>query len=185
MAEYDDRERTQIWAARIGQDAGVTHRFYLSLALWHLGYPDQALEVNREARELARAIGQPYILAFSGHHTAWLYQNCRLGPDAVAAAEEEGTIAAEQGFAWWSATAMLYEAGGIVLQGRPEEALPLFLKGLDAYRATGSGLSVPYYLSILGDAYTQAGRFEDAHQALDEAIVPRGEERRPLARRPS
>jgi tetratricopeptide (TPR) repeat protein len=170
VAEYDDRERTQIWAARIGQHAGVTHRFYLSLALWHLGYPDQALKVNREAWELARTLGRPFMLAYAANHAAWLYQYCRLGPEAVAAAEETGTIAAEQGFARWRATAMIFKAGGIVLEGRPKEAIPLFLKGLDAYRATGAVMTLPHYLSMLVDAYTHAGRFEDAHRALDEAL---------------
>src|SRR5262245_48339650 len=66
---------------------------------------------------------------------------------------------------------MIFKAGGIVLQGRPEEALPLLLKGLDAYRATCSGLAIPYYLSVLGDTYTRAGRFPDARKALDEGLA--------------
>src|SRR5262249_32174280 len=45
------------------------------------------------------------------------------------------------------------------------------LEGLDAYRATGTGMGLAYYLSILGDTYTQAGRFEDAHKALDEGLA--------------
>ena len=46
LAAYDDRERTKFWTAYTGHDAGVTHRCYLALALWHLGYPDQALKVD-------------------------------------------------------------------------------------------------------------------------------------------
>src|SRR5262249_58421594 len=55
-------------------------------------------------------------------------------------------------------------------EGRPEEALSQFLKGLDAYRATSSGMALPHYLSTLVDAHTQAGRFGDARKALDEAL---------------
>ena len=43
IAEFDNRERTAFWAGLVGEDAGVTHRCYLALALWHLGFPDQAL----------------------------------------------------------------------------------------------------------------------------------------------
>jgi predicted ATPase len=39
IAEFDDRERTAFWARLLGEDAGVTHRCYLALALWHLGFP--------------------------------------------------------------------------------------------------------------------------------------------------
>ena len=46
LSRYDDRERTRLWASVVGEDAGVTHRCYLALALWHLGYPEQALRVS-------------------------------------------------------------------------------------------------------------------------------------------
>ena len=42
--------------------------------------------------------------------------------------------------------------------------------GLESYRATGAELALPYYLSLLGDGYTRAGRFEDAHRTLGEAL---------------
>src|SRR6185503_1713153 len=45
LAGYDDRERTKFWTTYTGHDAGVTHRCYLALTLWHLGYPDQAFKV--------------------------------------------------------------------------------------------------------------------------------------------
>ena len=49
--------------------------------------------------------------------------------------------------------------------------IPLIVEGLDEYRATGSGVSLPYYMSILGEAYTQAGRFEEARRTLNEALA--------------
>ena len=53
-------------------------------------------------------------------------------------------------------------------------------KGVQAWRATGAELILPGPASAaLGDAFTQAGRFEDARQALDEglAIAERNDER--------
>jgi predicted ATPase len=171
LAAYDDRERTKSWAAYTGHNAGVTHRCYLALALWHLGYPDQALRVGREACELARSINHPFSLGHAVDFLACLCQFCRLGAEAQAAGEEELAVAAEQGFPLWLALGTLHQAAGMLLQGRREEALPLFLKGLKAFRATGAGVRVPYYLGILGDAYTQAGRFEDALEALNEGLA--------------
>jgi predicted ATPase len=143
----------------------------LSLALWHLGYPDQALAMNREMIEVARSVKHPFSLAYGMHHSGWLHQHCRLGADAQAAGDEEIQIAIEQGFAFWHATGMLYRAAGLLQLGQLNEALPLILKGLDAYRASGAGLALPFYLSLLGDAYTQAGRPNDAQKALDEGIA--------------
>ena len=130
-------------------------------------------------RQLARLIGHPYSLAYALHHTGWLYQLCRLGAEVRAAAEEEIALATEQGFALWHATGTLFLGGGTLLEGRPEEGLLLLRKGLDALRATGAELTLPFQFSALSDAYTQAGRFEDARQALNEglAIVEKNDER--------
>jgi predicted ATPase len=80
-------------------------------------------------------------------------------------------IATDQGFPFWYALGTLHTGAGLLLQGRREEALPLLLKGLDAFRGSGAEVRVPSYLGVLGDAYTQLGRFGDAHRVLDEAFA--------------
>jgi predicted ATPase len=168
---YDDRERTKFWTAYTGHNAGVTHRCYLALILWHLGYPDQALKVDREARQLARTIGHAFSLGHAIDFSAYLGYCCRLGALVQTAAEEETAVATEQGFQLWQALGTLHKGAGMLLEGHREEALPLLLKGYHAFRATGAEVRVPTYLGILGDAYTQAGRFEDARQALNEGLA--------------
>jgi predicted ATPase/energy-coupling factor transporter ATP-binding protein EcfA2 len=175
LANYDDRARTAYWAAQTGENSGVAHRCYLALASWHLGFPDQALAMNREALELARSLLHPFSLEYALHHTGWLRQHCRLGAETQAAGEEEMRVATEQGFLFWHASGTLYSAAGILLRGRLEEGLELLQKGLDAYRGTGAGLGLPYYLSLLGEAFTQAGRFDDARGAFEEALALAGQ----------
>jgi tetratricopeptide (TPR) repeat protein len=171
LSRYDDRERTRLWASRVGEDAGITHRCYLSLALWQLGYPEQALRANQEMRKLASSIEHPFSLAYAQHHTSWLYHQLGLPAETKASSEEGIQTATEQGFAMFHATGTLYKAAGVLLEGRPNEALPPLTRGLEAYRATGAGLALPYYLSILGDAYMQAGRAEDASDAIEEGLA--------------
>jgi predicted ATPase len=179
LADYDDRARTAFWAAQTGEDSGVTHRCYLALACWHLGAPDRALALNREARDLARSLQQPFTLEYALHHTGWLHQHCRLGVLTQAAGDEEMRIAIEQGFLFWHASGTLYAGAGLLLRERSEEGLQLLQKGLEAYRATGAGLGLPYYLSILGEAFTQTNRFDEARHAFDEAfaLVEKNDER--------
>ena len=168
---YEDRERTKFWTAYSGHDAGVTHRCYQALVLWHLGYPDQALQVVRETRELARTIGHAFSLGHALDFTAFLYHYCRLGAEMQAAAAEEIALGTEQGFQLWQALGTLHSGAGMLLQGRRDAALPLLLNGLSAFRSTGAEVRVPSYLGMLGDAYTQCDRFADAHQALDEGLA--------------
>jgi predicted ATPase len=171
VADYDDRERTKFWAAYSGHNAGVTHRCYLALTLWHLGYPDQALSLDRETQELARTIGHAFSLGHAVDFTAFLGHYCRFGAEVRAAAEEELAIGTEHGFQLWRALGTLHKGAGIFLQGLRDEALPLLHKGFSAFRATGACVRVPSYLGVLGDAYTQSASFEAAHKALDEGLA--------------
>jgi predicted ATPase len=134
LADYDDRARTKFWASHTGQDAGVTHRCFLALALWHLGYPDQALQINREMCDLARALGHPFSLAYAQCCSAWLYYDYRLGTEAEAAGDEQLRIAAEQSFPWWHANGTLFKAGGMLLQGRLDDARSVLGEALNVYQ---------------------------------------------------
>jgi predicted ATPase len=168
--EYDDRSQTKYWTAYSGHDGGVTHRCYLALDLWHLGYPEQAVRQDRETQELARTIGHAFSRCHAIDFSAFLYNYCRLGSEVQAAAKEEMAIGIEQGFALWHALGMLHNGAGLLLQRQPTEALPHLLKGIKAFRETGAEIRVPSYLGILADAYTQTGSYESAHQALSEAL---------------
>ena len=136
-------------------------------------------KVNREMLVLARELGQPFSLEYALHHTGWLHQHCRLAAQVQAAGDEAMQIARDQGFIFWHASGTLYKAAGLLLQGRLDEGLPLLQKGLQAYRATGAGLAVPYYLSIQGAAQTEARQFASARQALDKglALVEKNDDR--------
>ena len=171
LAAYDDRELTKRWSEHTGHNASVTHRCYLALTLWHLGYPDQALALDRQTRELARSIGHAFSLGHAVDFSAVLKQYCRLGTELQSAAEEETALGAEHGFQLWHVLGILHNAIAALQQGRREEAVPQLVKSIAAFRATGAGVRLPAYLATLGDAYTQSGRFEEARKVLDEGLA--------------
>ena len=115
-------------------------------------------------RKLARSIGHPFSLAYAQHHTSWLYHQLRLPAETKAASEEGIQTAAEQGFAMFHATGTLYKAAGVLLEGRPEEALPLLTRALKAYRATGAGL----WSSLLPQHSRQTLTFKRADPTMPE-----------------
>ena len=47
----------------------------------------------------------------------------------------------------------------------------LLREGLDDFQTTGGEILRPFQLSVLGDAYTMAARFGEAHAALDEGLA--------------
>ena len=171
LALGDGPEQHRIWAVHTGQNSAVTQRCYLFLALWHLGYPDQALRLSEETVALAREIGHPFSLDYSLHHCCWLYLQSRLPTRLKAVAEEETAIAAEQGFALWNASGMFFQGAGMFLLGELDRAMPMLQKGFNAWQVTGAKLTLSYQLSTLVEAYTRQGRLADAHRALDECFA--------------
>jgi tetratricopeptide (TPR) repeat protein len=63
LAMYDPQQH-QALAFRFGLDPGVMTLGHLSLTLWLLGYPDQALARSEVASSLARQLNHPLSLAF-------------------------------------------------------------------------------------------------------------------------
>jgi predicted ATPase len=170
IADYDDRERTKFWAGHTGQDSGVTHRCWLALALWHLGYPDQALQVNRKVLDLAHSLGHPFSLVYAQHMSGLLYQNCRIGAQTKAAGAQQLPVAAEQRFPYWEAVGRVLRAGGLLLQGRLDDALSVLREALNVYRGNW-GACLTWYYSIAAETNTKALRFADARRILDEGLA--------------
>src|SRR5437667_6406661 len=142
-----------------------------AVALWYLGYPDQALKRIASAIAFAKELNQPFNLAFAWHHAGWLHQHCRLARETRECGEAEIAIASEQGYTFWVATGTLYRASGLLLEGQAQAALEQIQKGIALYRATGAELALPYYYSFLADAYWKCGRTEDALRTLEEALA--------------
>jgi hypothetical protein len=60
-----------------GQDSGTSCLAYASLALWHLGYPDQALQRSHQMLRLAHELSHPFSLAHALYFASLLHQHRR------------------------------------------------------------------------------------------------------------
>jgi predicted ATPase len=68
------------------------------------------------------------------------------------------TLATEHGFAQWQAVGAAFGGWVVAEQGRAVEGIARIEDGIEAYRATGAALFVPYSLALLGTTYGVAGR---------------------------
>jgi class 3 adenylate cyclase/predicted ATPase len=167
IALYDPRKRH----SRAVLDPGVGGLSYTALALWPLGYPDQALKRSHEAIALAQELAHPFSLAVALDFAACLYQFRQEGPAARERAEALLALSSEQGFALWLAHGTVLRGWALVEQGRGEEGLAEIRQGLDAYRVTGSEMYRPYYLALLAEAYGKVGQVEEGLRVLAEALA--------------
>jgi predicted ATPase len=156
---------------RTGVDPGVTCRAYAALALWLLGYPDQALVRLHDALALAHELSHPYSLAYARCIAAWIYQFRRDVQAVHEHAEAAVALATEQGFPFWVAWGTGMRGWALAMQGQGEAEVTQVCQGIAARRATGAALFVPYMCTLLAEVCDHLGHPEDGLQALAEAYT--------------
>jgi class 3 adenylate cyclase/predicted ATPase len=167
-----DRERYQAFTFRyLGIDAVPLCLLYAAWTLWNLGYPDQALMRGKEALAFAHGLSHPFSLAFTEGWFGVLHQYRREAYAAQETAEDAIALAAERGFTDLLSRATSIRGWAISEQGRHEEGIAQIREGLAAYRATGSEILRPYFLTLLAEACMATGRLDDGLDALTEALA--------------
>ena len=164
IALYDPAKHRQL-ATRFGQDVRVALLFYRSLALWPLGYPEEALA------DAAREIGQAASLMAALTLTSLSHVHCGSFATANAQLDEAITLANETGAVFWKAGGMLVQGCLFAIAGKASDAVRTITSGLSAWRATGTTVWMPTYLSYLTRAYAELGQFDEASRCISEAII--------------
>ena len=169
MACYDPQQH-RAYTALYRNDPGVACLFYAAVALWVLGYPDQALHRSLEAVALAREQSHPFSLAFAVVGAAGLHQFRREAGAVQEQAAAVITLSAEHGFIQWLTAGTILDGWALAEQGRQAEGIVQMRQGLEAWRTTGAELTMPYYLSLLAGAYGAVGQSEEGLHVLAEAL---------------
>src|SRR5262245_37059462 len=169
IALYDPvrhRSHTQLY----GADPGVTCRCYAAVALWQLGYADQALERMHEARQLAEETAQPVNVAFALTFSGAVHQargDAEAARECTAAAVD---LATEQLLPFWVAQARIFRGWAWSEEGRPDLGIADIARGLADNRAAGAEVGWPKNCALLAEAYLAHGDEAGALAALSEAL---------------
>ena len=170
MALYDPlRHRSHAFV--YGQDPGVACRSFAAMSTWMLGYPDQALQSIHEALTLAKELTHLLSLAFALTWAATVHQFRREAQVVEERAEAIKTLSTEHGFPFWLTFGTILQGWALTVQGKGVEGIAQVRQGLVAYRATGSELHRPYFLSLLAEAYEKVGQPEEGLSLLVEALA--------------
>src|SRR5712691_640167 len=170
LAFYDpEQHRTS--AVSYGQDSGVACGWVRALALWMLGYPDQALQGMEETLALARKLAHPFSVAQTLHFSALLHQLRREPQAARAQAEAALALCTEQGFTAYGVFSLLPRGWALAQQGEVAEGIAQIRQGFAGWRATGAGVAWPWWLALLAEACGKVGQFDEGLRAVEEALA--------------
>lgn len=167
-------------AAQYGMDPTVLARSMSSVILWFLGYPDQALEQVMRAVADASASSHLFGRGYATIFAAWVHQLRREPEAAQRYAEEAIALSQQNHFRQLLGMATVFKGWAWADQGRIQEGIDQIEAGLERWRAAGSGICFPAWLSLLAEAYGKIGDFGRAHLLLAEAMAEmeqRGERR--------
>ncbi|HSA91895.1 MAG TPA: AAA family ATPase [Terriglobales bacterium] len=154
--------------AAISESTTVACHDWAALALWFLGYSDQALQRAEKALLLAADPAFLFSLTHARAQAAHLRQLRREPSLAKEWADAAVSLASEYGFPYPLGLATVVRGWARAMLGSGEEGLAEIHRGMEICRAAGVELDRPYFLGLLAEAAMQAGRFKTAAQALAE-----------------
>jgi predicted ATPase/DNA-binding SARP family transcriptional activator len=143
---------------------------YQSHALWCLGYPQQALNRGLDAVKLVQDLDQPFNQALASAYLALLQQ---LRADEAIAREQAElalTLANKYQVPYYRAWAAILVSYALACERPEEERIGRLRDSINAFKASGARLRLPYYLSLLAQVCEKAGRAEEGQVCIDEAL---------------
>jgi predicted ATPase len=171
IALYDRQQHHSIAFLNVA-DPGVICQIWGAFALWHLGYPDQALKRTHEAITLARELSHPYSLATALGRAAMLLHRLRQERQATQAqAEETISLATEHGFPFFSVQGSILRGWTLAEQGQTAAGIAQIHQGLAAFRDMGIESTRSYNLALLAEACGKAEQVEEGLSTLAEALA--------------
>ena len=170
MALYDPKVHRAL-AFSFGVDPGVNCLSCAPLAVWSLGYPDEALNRSREALSLAEELNHPFSSGWALIAATW-FRQYRLDEIAVEKqANSAIALATDHGFPLWSAWAMILHGWAMSTRGRAMEGVKQICEGLKFMRAAGAELARTHFLGLLAESYGRGGKRKEALASLGEAFM--------------
>ena len=169
LALYD-RTSPQSFVHQFGIHCQVVSPAFLGIALFLLGFPDQALARSGAAIAEARRLAHPPSLSVCLSVTTRLLLLAGYDATLGERADQLFAVATEQGFPHWRAEGTIFRGWALVKNGNLVEGVSLLRSGCTAYRATGAELWMPHYTAVLATACGMAGKVEEGLTLSDDAL---------------
>jgi DNA-binding SARP family transcriptional activator/predicted ATPase len=166
-AVYERRSRMRLEAA--GQDSMVLHRRHLAIALWHLGYPDQALAHTLAAQAQAQELGHLYTLVSSLAGSAWLHYLRREVQETRTQAEAGIALEQQKGLSNPLDRLHLFLGWALIQQGQIEAGMAQMRESLAHRNASDYRNNQSMFLAMLAEAYGSTKQPEQGLRLLDQA----------------
>jgi DNA-binding winged helix-turn-helix (wHTH) protein/predicted ATPase len=170
LDQYDPA-RHSAHAAAYGQDPRVACLAWQSQVLWLLGEHERGWQDSHKAVQHARGLSHPFSEAFSLFVLALLSQFRGESAQCQAYAEENLHLCEGQEFPFWRGPADILLGWALCQRGNQKEGLQRLEEGISNRRTMGAVFPRPYFVALLGEAYSELGREQQAREAIASALA--------------
>src|SRR5262249_26731084 len=167
---YDEKRHAHHRYHYLGHDPAECAMVLGACVKWALGYPAQAVELERNALALARRLHHAPTLAHALSISAES-QLLRLDIVAVAATSREPlALCQEHRLAQFGAMGLLTLGWALVRSGEVTEGLMRLREGLAQLNRTGMRFWLPHAKMTLAEACLAAGYYDEGLEQASQAI---------------
>ncbi len=166
-----------------GHDPGVCGKTTSAEALCLLGFADQAVQQATDAMTLAEQLSHPFSEAMAHYFVAQVHQYRREADIVGQQAQTTIDMCEKFGFESFRTQGMVLLGWATAMSGEIEPGINLMREGLEAFKATGTGMRRPYFLALLADTLLHAEHINEGLEVIAEAeeLIARSGETRWLA----
>ena len=152
------------------RDPGVVCYSIAALALWKLGFPDQALRRCQAAIALARDLNHPMSRAFAAYQTGMLHQFRREPREVLTHAAEALQLATENELGpWICGQAMVLQGWAKVYLHDGEAGIAEMWRGMEMLASIEA--KMPWPLCQLADGYRHMNQPHEALRVLERSSL--------------
>lgn len=165
-------DQHEIYVFLAGFDLGAFTLAHFAHTMGYLGYPEQALRLADEGVELAQTLAHEsfsQVVALS--YLSILYQMYSNWRAAGVTAESARRLCIEHDAPYYLAWNNFIKGWALTYQERIEQGIDLMEQSLANLHLMQVGLRLPYYFSLLAEAYGKVGRIQEGLRLAEEASI--------------
>jgi predicted ATPase len=153
-----------------GEDPEIMSLGFLMWALWFKGFPEQAMLRSHEALDKAKELSHAFSIGAAYFFVGTFHCLRREPKEAQEIAQTMIEYSTEQTLPMIEALGTVLSGWALAEYGRPKEGIVQMHRGLEEWKATGSGFFIPLFLAFLAGGYQRSGKFEEGLKVLNEAF---------------
>jgi len=171
-SEWPDLAQQRRLVRQYGMAPAVVALAYLAECLWLLGFPEEAEQRSREARELAEQVQHPMATCYAISRSCWLAAMRGEMAAVRAYADRLHQVAQPYGLHNFVLAARFFQHWTAVHTTPPlAEDIEQMHQAMEAYRATGTTLNCTAFLVFFAEACGKAGQIARGLAAVEESLL--------------